>query len=127
VVEPDERSAELHRLVGLDQPRYRRADVARLAGIEHERSVKWWRAMGFPEVPEDVCGFDEADLEMVRRLAALSGAGPTVIGLVTGEDDAAATARATVVAQAAGARLAEMPGRRAPLPLGIDRTGAVLL
>jgi adenylate cyclase len=75
VEDPDERSAELHRLVGLDPPCYRRADVGRLAGIEHERSLKWWRAMGFPEVPEDVRGFDEADLEMVKRLAALSGAG----------------------------------------------------
>jgi adenylate cyclase len=68
-------AATLYGLVGLDQPRYRRADVGRLAGIEHERSLKWWRAMGFPEVPEDVLGFAEADLGMVRRLAALSGAG----------------------------------------------------
>jgi adenylate cyclase len=71
----DVRAATLYGLVGLDQPRYRRADVGRLAGIEHERSLKWWRAMGFPEVPEDVLGFAEADLEIVRRLAALSGAG----------------------------------------------------
>jgi adenylate cyclase len=75
VEDPDERASALHRLVGLDRPCYRRADIGRLAGIEHERSVKWWRAMGFPEVPDGVCGFGEADLEMVRRLAALSGAG----------------------------------------------------
>jgi adenylate cyclase len=74
-VDSDERAATLYGLVGLDQPRYRRADIGRLAGIEHERSLKWWRAMGFPEVPEDVFGFAGADLEMVRRLAALSGAG----------------------------------------------------
>ena len=71
----DDRAAALHRLVGLDEPGYRRADIGRLAGIEHERSVKWWRAMGFPEVPEDVCEFGEADVEMLKRLAALSGAG----------------------------------------------------
>ncbi len=71
----DERTAALHRLVGLDPPGYRRDDIAHLAGIEHERSVKWWRAMGFPEVPEDAEAFTEADIEMVRRLAALSGAG----------------------------------------------------
>ncbi|HYL51327.1 MAG TPA: adenylate cyclase regulatory domain-containing protein [Acidimicrobiia bacterium] len=75
VGQPDERTAALHRLVRLDPPAYRRADVGRLAGIEHERSVKWWRAMGFPEVPDDVEAFTEADIEMVRRLAALSGAG----------------------------------------------------
>ena len=72
---PSERAETLHRVVGLDLPAYRRADIARLAGIEHERSVKWWRAMGFPEVPEDVSAFTAADIEMVRRLAALSGAG----------------------------------------------------
>jgi adenylate cyclase len=73
--EQADRTAALHRIVGLDAPTYRRADVVRLAGIEHERSVKWWRAMGFPEVPEDVPTFSETDVEMVRRLAALSGAG----------------------------------------------------
>ena len=31
--------------------------------------------MGFPEVPEDVSAFTDVDVEMVRRLAALSGAG----------------------------------------------------
>ena len=71
----NERAAALHRVVGLDPPEYRRADVARLAGIEHERSVKWWRAMGFPEAPETESAFVESDIEMVRRLAALSGAG----------------------------------------------------
>jgi adenylate cyclase len=73
--EQADRTAALHGIVGLDAPTYRRADVGHLAGIEHERSVKWWRAMGFPEVPEDVPTFSETDVEMVRRLAALSGAG----------------------------------------------------
>lgn len=31
--------------------------------------------MGFPEVPEEVVAFSDADIEMARRLAALSGAG----------------------------------------------------
>jgi adenylate cyclase len=70
-----ERSATLHRAVGLGPPGYRREDVARLAGIDHERSVKWWRAMGFAEVPEDVAAFTELDIEIVKRLAALAGAG----------------------------------------------------
>ena len=71
----DDDPIALHNVVGLDVPRYRRADVARLAGIEHETSVRWWRAMGFPEVPEEVVAFSDADIEMARRLAALSGAG----------------------------------------------------
>jgi len=70
-----EPSATLYRAVGLGAPKYRREDVARLAGIDHERSVRWWRAMGFAEVPEDVAAFAELDVEIVRRLAGLAGAG----------------------------------------------------
>lgn len=65
----------MYQAVGLGAPGYRRSDVARLAGIEHQRSVKWWRAMGFPEVAEDVPAFSELDIEIARRLAALTGAG----------------------------------------------------
>src|SRR5437016_6463951 len=72
VGQPDERAVALHQLVGLDPPAYRRADVGRLAGIQHQRSVKWWRAMGFPAVPDDVEAVTEADIELVRRLAALA-------------------------------------------------------
>ena len=70
-----ERAALLYRAVGLGAPGYRREDVARLAGIDHERSVKWWRAMGFAEVPEDVAAFAELDIEIAKRLAAVAGAG----------------------------------------------------
>ncbi|MBK5287361.1 MAG: adenylate/guanylate cyclase domain-containing protein [Acidimicrobiia bacterium] len=70
-----EPSATLYGAVGLGQPGYRREDVARLAGIDHERSVKWWRAMGFAEVPEDAVAFAEPDVEILKRLVALAGAG----------------------------------------------------
>jgi adenylate cyclase len=70
-----ERAARLYEAVHLGAPRYTRSDVARLAGIDRRRSVKWWRAMGFPEVPEDASAFTDGDAEIVRRLAALSGAG----------------------------------------------------
>jgi adenylate cyclase len=70
-----ERSEDLHRAVGLGAPGYRRDDIARQAGIDRTRSVKWWRAMGFPEVPEDVAAFSDDDVEIVKRLTALSGAG----------------------------------------------------
>jgi homoserine kinase len=59
--------------------------------------------------------------------AALSGAGPTVIGLVLAEDDESAIARATVVARETTRRLAGVAGRGAAVALGIDRTGAVPL
>jgi homoserine kinase len=59
--------------------------------------------------------------------AALSGAGPSVIGLVTGEDDAEAEARAELVAQRAAVLLKGHPGRRPPEAVRLDRSGAVVL
>lgn len=75
------------------------------------------------------------DLEQVRTAlvaagavgAVLSGAGPTVIGLVSGADDASALARAASVAEAAHDAVTALSGRRAPLALGIERSGATLL
>jgi adenylate cyclase len=118
VTEP---AADLHRAVGLGVPGYRRDDIARLAGIDRSRSVKWWRAMGFPEVPEDVAAFSDDDVEIVKRLTALSGA-----GLV--EDDAIlrlarllgasfsriADAQLDVVAQVLGALPRDETGSGAP-------------
>jgi adenylate cyclase len=70
-----EPTARLYQAVGLGSPVYTRADVAYRAGTDRERTLRWWRAMGFPEVPEDVPAFSDVDVEIVRRLAALSGAG----------------------------------------------------
>jgi homoserine kinase len=58
--------------------------------------------------------------------AALSGSGPTVIGLVCGTDDQQATERAQTVAAAASAAVAALGGRRSPRVLGIDRGGAAV-
>src|SRR4051794_26619003 len=69
--DPALRSERLHRAVGLDAPSSNRFDVEERAGVAHDRSVRWWRAMGFPEVPEDVAAFSDIDVAMVRRLAAL--------------------------------------------------------
>jgi adenylate cyclase len=67
--------AALYRKVGLDEPRYTREDLADLTGIDRARSVKWWRAMGLPEVPSGVRAFGDDDLQVVQRLAALTGSG----------------------------------------------------
>lgn len=73
------------------------------------------------------------DLDTVREAllaagadgAALSGAGPTIIGLVTGADDAAALARAGDVAARAAVLLEGGAGRCVPEVVALDRTGAV--
>lgn len=75
------------------------------------------------------------DLQAVREAlmdagadgAALSGAGPTVIGLVGGADDAEALDRAHEAARRAAASVARCPGRRAPEAVAIDREGAVVI
>lgn len=68
------------------------------------------------------------DITMVRAAllaagadaAVLSGAGPTVVGLVMAVDDAAALARAAGLRD----RLPALNGRRDPLVLSIERAGA---
>jgi homoserine kinase len=75
------------------------------------------------------------DLAVVREAllaagadgAALSGAGPSVIGIVTGEDDAEAESRADLVALRATESLKDAVGRRRPMVLALDRLGAVAL
>lgn len=59
--------------------------------------------------------------------AVLSGAGPTVIGLVAGTDDADALARARAVAEAARRDVEAIAGRLAPVALALDRLGATML
>ena len=75
------------------------------------------------------------DLEVVREAllaagadgAALSGAGPSVVGLVAGEDDREAAERAAQVAERAAVLLRDVPGRRDPEVLMLDRDGASVL
>jgi len=58
---------------------------------------------------------------------ALSGAGPTVIGLVAGDTDEAAHEQAEEVAGRAADRIRALGGRHAPQALRVDRAGARML
>lgn len=68
-------SSALAGVVGLEPPTYRRGDVEELTGVSRDTTVRWWRAMGFAEVPESLVAFGETDVLMVRRLARLLGSG----------------------------------------------------
>ena len=57
---------------------------------------------------------------------ALSGAGPTVIGLVAGDTDEAAHAVALEVADRATAAVRALGTRRAPQALRLARAGALI-
>lgn len=61
--------------VGLGRARFTRDQVAERVGLEHEELVRWWRAMGFAEVPADEVAFSDADVEMGRRLWQLVRSG----------------------------------------------------
>lgn len=75
---------------------------------------------------------DMQDIHAILREAgaagvALSGAGPTIIGLVAGDTDEAAHALAEEVADRSAERVRALGTRRAPVALRIDRAGARVL
>lgn len=74
-VQPPTEFSDIHRLIGLDPPTLRRADVAARSGVDPAQSVRWWRAMGFPEVDDNAVAFSESDVAIVRRLRSLIDAG----------------------------------------------------
>ena len=67
----NEGSNALHRAVGLEPPTLTRDEVGALTGSELDRIIRWWRALGFPEVPPDVVAFGQSDVDVVRRLSGL--------------------------------------------------------
>lgn len=73
---------------------------------------------------EDFAEVRAALLAAGARGAVLSGAGPTVVGLVDGADDEEAFRHASDVAERAGAAIERLARRRPPMPLAIDREGA---
>lgn len=74
---PDEGQpvTSVYRLVGIDPPTLRRGDLEAATGVERDRSLRWWRAMGFPEVDDDDLAFREEDVEIVTRLEQLISSG----------------------------------------------------
>lgn len=63
--------ADLVATVGLRPATLRRGDVEHRVGMSHEELVRWWRAMGFAEVPEGDVAFGEDDVAMASALATL--------------------------------------------------------
>jgi adenylate cyclase len=45
------------------KPTYTKVEIAERAGIDAERADTLWRAMGFPDVPEDEVAFTDRDLD----------------------------------------------------------------
>jgi homoserine kinase len=87
-----------------------------------DRLHEQYRVAAVPDL-EAVC---EALVIAGADGAALSGSGPTVVGLVCDDDDTRALERAHEVARRAAGLLGGLPGRQAPIALPIDRDGAVV-
>jgi len=84
---PDAREA-LERLL-LDGPRrYTRLQVAELAGMPPERTLRLWRALGFPDAADDDPAFTDADVHALGVLSELIESG------FVDEDTEASIARA---------------------------------
>jgi adenylate cyclase len=65
----------LERLL-LDGPRrYTRLQVAELSGMPPERTLRLWRALGFPDAADDELVFTDADVEALAVLAELIDSG----------------------------------------------------
>ncbi len=66
---------DIYHLAGLELPSLTRSDVAALGGVDSAQSVRWWRAMGFPEVADDEVAFGPEDVDIVKRLREFIAAG----------------------------------------------------
>lgn len=55
--------------------RYTRAQVAELAGIDLDDTIKLWRALGFARVADDDVAFVDLDVETLARVQSLREAG----------------------------------------------------
>src|SRR3954467_2323579 len=65
----------LERLL-LDGPRrYTRLQVAELSGMAPERTLRLWRAPGFPDAPGDGPAFTDADIKALHVLSTLIDSG----------------------------------------------------
>jgi adenylate cyclase len=60
----------IDQLVFPGQPRYRTEELPEVAGIEPGVAKQLWRAMGFPEVPDDETIIYDADLAALREAVA---------------------------------------------------------
>lgn len=72
---PVDWAATAYRLAGLEAPSLDYGELADRTGVDHERSLRWWRALGFAEKADDEIAFREADVEVVRQLGVLVDSG----------------------------------------------------
>jgi adenylate cyclase len=73
----EEQGPEAVQLLAIDRvllpgaSRYTQHEVVEQAGIELDNAKRYWRALGFPDLPEDEKAFTDADVEALRTLKEL--------------------------------------------------------
>jgi adenylate cyclase len=65
------------RILVPSRKRYTRGEVAELTGVNLETLVRFWRALGFPNVSDDERSFTDLDLEAVRLFQGMQALGAT--------------------------------------------------
>lgn len=58
--------AAMAAVLGFDEPSLTFAQTAAQAGVDERLARRYWRAMGFPDVPADEAAFGPADVEALR-------------------------------------------------------------
>lgn len=109
----------VYRLVGIEPPSLQGTEVEALTGVDSERSVRWWRAMGFPEVTPGEIAFGPEDVDIVRRIGTMIAAG------AMSDDDVARLARlmGASFSRLVKAQLAAIPALPATVVTGqMDRS-----
>jgi adenylate cyclase len=65
------------RILVPSRKRYTRGEVAELTGVNLDSLVRFWRALGFPNVSDDERSFTDLDLEAVRLFQGMQALGAT--------------------------------------------------
>ena len=63
--------ADIERLFVPGERRYTQAEVVERAGVPQEEARRYWRAMGFADVPDDEPVFTDTDIEALVTLRRL--------------------------------------------------------
>jgi adenylate cyclase len=73
----EEEGPEAVQLLAIDRvllpgaSRYTRGEVVEQVGVELDNAKRYWRALGFPDLPDDERAFTDADVEALRTLKQL--------------------------------------------------------
>jgi adenylate cyclase len=73
----EEEGPEAVQLLAIDRvllpgaSRYTRGEVVEQVGVELDNANRYWRALGFPDLPDDERAFTDADVEALRTLKEL--------------------------------------------------------